>query len=619
MVGEHTPLVPGRKQKWTNAGLVVGSKRAAAWRVLNAQFFGVAQRRERVFAIICPLDGPDPSEILFEQKGVRGNPQKGRDPEADIAGTIGGNSPGGGWRLGADEAAAGHVVAHTLRGEGFDASEDGTGRGTPLVVALRPIAGTLGHNGKAAGSATSQDAHAGLLVPVIPILEPGRRSGRSTDESSFGIGIGVDGDPMYTLNAQRPHGVAYGISSDALDRSGEGIAGTPGERSGLGITEEISPTLKAKRPNAVAFGGNNSSGPIDVATTLNAHGGPTGRMDYESETFVIAALDAGAGGADDNDARGNRLIAHAFDARQSNVIQYGDKTGPLDTDGYSVGVLFETLNAYKNIGINSLTFGDKNADAFETDAGKILRNVRCEIGATAYAEWGLGVLASFQSAEILLANVLRNNLDEGTVGGIAEFCPNDVSEQGRAWAMREMRNAGRARRSPHQSRPTGQQTVKLDAYLSQLPSEGTQAKEFLRDLWRASEGIGILCQALSTLQEAWRSDGGKNTTKENVQDLRRSRTGEEFVREALHAGQETTLASAACGVRRLLPIEVERLQGFPDRFTDVFFRGKPASDGPRYAAVGNSMAVPVVQWIGRRIEEALKRRQSLDIPRVAAE
>lgn len=42
---------------------------------------------------------------------------------------------GRGWRVGADEAAAGHVVAHTLRGEGFDASEDGTGRGTPLVVA----------------------------------------------------------------------------------------------------------------------------------------------------------------------------------------------------------------------------------------------------------------------------------------------------------------------------------------------------------------------------------------------------------------------------------------------------------------------------------------------------
>ncbi len=55
------------------------------------------------------------------------------------------------------------------------------------------------------------------------------------------------------------------------------------------------------------------------------------------------------------------------------------------------------------------------------------------------------------------------------------------------------------------------------------------------------------------------------------------------------------------GVRRLLPVECERLQGFPDSWTLVPYRGKPASDGPRYEAIGNSMAVPVVRWIGERI------------------
>jgi len=54
-------------------------------------------------------------------------------------------------------------------------------------------------------------------------------------------------------------------------------------------------------------------------------------------------------------------------------------------------------------------------------------------------------------------------------------------------------------------------------------------------------------------------------------------------------------------VRRLTPVECERLQGFPDNWTLVPHRGKPAADGPRYKAIGNSMAVPVMRWIGERI------------------
>jgi DNA (cytosine-5)-methyltransferase 1 len=58
-------------------------------------------------------------------------------------------------------------------------------------------------------------------------------------------------------------------------------------------------------------------------------------------------------------------------------------------------------------------------------------------------------------------------------------------------------------------------------------------------------------------------------------------------------------------VRRLTPTECERLQGFPDGFTSIPWRGKPADqcpDAPRYKAIGNSMAVPVMAWIGKRIQ-----------------
>ena len=59
----------------------------------------------------------------------------------------------------------------------------------------------------------------------------------------------------------------------------------------------------------------------------------------------------------------------------------------------------------------------------------------------------------------------------------------------------------------------------------------------------------------------------------------------------------------AMAVRRLTPKECERLQGFPDNYTDIQPKGKPTPDGPRYKALGNSMAVPVMAWIGQRIEQ----------------
>jgi DNA (cytosine-5)-methyltransferase 1 len=66
------------------------------------------------------------------------------------------------------------------------------------------------------------------------------------------------------------------------------------------------------------------------------------------------------------------------------------------------------------------------------------------------------------------------------------------------------------------------------------------------------------------------------------------------------------VASPTMAVRRLLPVECERLQGFPDGWTEVPWRGKPAPDGPRYKAMGNSMAVPVMRFIGQRFDALVK-------------
>lgn len=63
-------------------------------------------------------------------------------------------------------------------------------------------------------------------------------------------------------------------------------------------------------------------------------------------------------------------------------------------------------------------------------------------------------------------------------------------------------------------------------------------------------------------------------------------------------------------VRRLMPVECERLQGMPDNYTLIPYRGKLAADAPRYKAIGNSTAVPCVAWLGQRLVQCLQKTGS---------
>ena len=97
---------------------------------------------------------------------------------------------------------------------------------------------------------------------------------------------------------------------------------------------------------------------------------------------------------------------------------------------------------------------------------------------------------------------------------------------------------------------------------------------------------------------------------ENVRaELRMSEQTDALTRGGGKPGQGYAAAMQGSQVRRLTPRECERLQGFPDDYTAVPYRGKPAADGPRYKALGNSMAVPVMSFIGQRIQmvEDLKK------------
>ena len=193
LAGCDSAIEPLAATGWTDAGVVDGPRRAVAWRLLDAQYFGLAQRRRRVFVVASARDGFDPAAVLFEWDGLRRDSAPSREAgEATARGTarsvaLRGREGGATAELGDEvqnclRASSGggdkaHVLAfggnnqagpidvatarnacasasgrmdfetetflvqptHTLRGEGFDASEDGTGRGTPLVpVAFHP-------------------------------------------------------------------------------------------------------------------------------------------------------------------------------------------------------------------------------------------------------------------------------------------------------------------------------------------------------------------------------------------------------------------------------------------------------------------------------------------------
>lgn len=104
--------------------------------------------------------------------------------------------------------------------------------------------------------------------------------------------------------------------------------------------------------------------------------------------------------------------------------------------------------------------------------------------------------------------------------------------------------------------------------------------------------------------------GGQVAVAYQMNDYTRGQFAETETAGAITAGDDRLRAAPIAAVPsvdgwavpKLTPRECERLQGFPDDFTLITVRGKPAADGPRYKAIGNSMAVNVMRWIGMRID-----------------
>lgn len=272
---------------------------------------------------------------------------------------------------------------------------------------------------------------------------------------------------------RRSQGQDVACTLDARTEGG-GFPGTDGAKGGHVVAPPAWPKV---------YGGNNTSGSINIAPARNACGSASGRMDFESEAFVVSApLTTNPYG--DHESRESLLVLGSNVCQERAVCITGDITHTLKAEGF---------------------------DASEDGTGR-----------------GQPIVICREVAQTLTSSYAKQ-LDNTNFS----LGPSVVTHAIQAGALREN------------------------------PSSGP-------------DGVGVQAEHAYTLE----------------------------------ARAEVQAIQAESAVRRLTPRECERLQGFPDDYTLIPYRNKPASDcpdGPRYKAIGNSKAVPVVRWIGQRLQQQLER------------
>ena len=295
----------------------------------------------------------------------------------------------------------------------------------------------------------------------------------------------------------------------------------------------------------VAFGGNNQSGQIDVATACNACASASGRMDFETETFLVQPTHTlrgeGFDAGEDGTGRGTPLVPHVVGALACN-------TGP---NGHDAGnfACNQAVDAGHVLPVVPVAYATKLHNTASNGAGKFYENYTASLDANSPPP-----AIVFDTTQITSAANYSNPKP-------GDPC-HPLAAGAHAPAIAFHSNA-QADQLPTTARDNGAQFIHCN--------KG-------RPAGRLSEHTETV--AIKPLVETLTTDGH----------------------------QQSAVFTPAMQVRRLTPTEAERLQGFPDNYTAIPWRGKPADqcpDGPRYKALGNSWAVPVVRWIGERIAGSL--------------
>jgi DNA (cytosine-5)-methyltransferase 1 len=219
LAGESEPITaPG--ERWSNAGCVFGPQRTVAWRVLDAQYFGVAQRRRRVFVVASARDDINPTEVLFEFEGLRRDTAPSRK-EGKVTPTISSSGTGVSrvgfncedeWFIetpvvGAlDTECGGNKMNHQTINSGHLLPVSSFYESSLAQYREANVSGTIKASGGVAGGGSET-----FLAQPIPIHDQAtRHAGKNGDKTmgkGNGLGIGQPGDPMNTLTKGDSHAV----------------------------------------------------------------------------------------------------------------------------------------------------------------------------------------------------------------------------------------------------------------------------------------------------------------------------------------------------------------------------------------------------------------------------
>lgn len=390
LAGEDCELQPPGK-KWKDAGCVYGPKRTIAWRILDAQYFSLAQRRRRVFVVASARDGFDPTEVLFEREGLRRDTAPRRGQGQDVTGTapfgpalqcaegcehvfpehlgvygcpscegdfgpavsmFGGVPAFGAGRMSGSIEKAGTLTHHEGRNDldsetffvqdkpvsALTANGVGTcGADDNQAQAGHLIAGTLQASGKAAGSATQQDAEAGMLV-VHEITAPLTTNPYGDHESR---------DSLLVVHGTQDPGVSETLAFALGRNSGQENAVMVFSCKDYGADAgHISPTLRAMShadSHANAGGQVAIAYPIQNATRGKSQNGigvgevadPMYTLDQGSQHAVCITGDIthtlkaeGFDGSEDGTGRGHPIVA-AFAENSRSELRYEDGDGGI--------------------------------------------------------------------------------------------------------------------------------------------------------------------------------------------------------------------------------------------------------------------------------------------------
>ena len=296
LAGEDAPLEPAGK-RWTNAGCVYGPQRTVAWRVLDAQYFGVAQRRRRVFVVASARDDFDPAAVLFESEGVRRDTAPRREAGERIAPCVTNGPPfsrTGNERVEAEAMVVvaatetvGALCADTHPGA-YSGQDAYTGRLIPQpVYEMHGQDSRVRDVGEVCTTVSATYGSGGGNVPItlaqpIPIHDQATRhagkNGEKTMGKGNGLGIGQPGDPMNTLTKGDNHAVAYNIAP------GKGEL-----KDDIHVTDaHVSKTIDASGSNPAMHQG----GAAIVSPTLTASNDPSRSPQSSEVTNQVAAVHA---------------------------------------------------------------------------------------------------------------------------------------------------------------------------------------------------------------------------------------------------------------------------------------------------------------------------------------